>query len=543
MKSSRKLLSVFLSVLMLMSAVSVGFVPTAATVCNHNIGEEYVNSTMVKYSEIPATCQSEGVANYECSNCYHTESRVLPINPDNHEFGYWMPVEGKEPGCVTDGEKIRYCECGAHETGILPATGVHTYPDESLLDFWWTDKNVGVGTVYNGWVILSLPTCTSTGLAKTFCTECGKAEKYAEIHLHSATFTEAKRDEATCVVEGKSYVVCTKCNANYTLTIPVNEDNHVITWKTTTEATCSEEGVESAFCQWHEALGVLDTRPIPTKKHSFTNYKYNNDGTCTKNGTKTAKCDYCNATDTVVAEGTVRSCLKRWQFVNPDADCKSGGEAHLICVYCKTDYEKKIFAAGEHLNLTVVTVDVSCDNDGYKYHKCATCGESSAPIAGTEIKSTGHTMKWTVKLPPSCIPHNADGTGQNGIDIGTCTKCGFTTERTVPYEHDYAAIVPEISATCDEDGLTAHLKCLVCLAEVEPEVIPAFGHDDTDGNGCCNICFEWLINDPAGNPTSCRCICHNTDGIAKLFYKIYLFFIKLFGAAQECGCGALHYEK
>ena len=104
-------------------------------------------------------------------------------------------------------------------------------------------------------------------------------------------------------------------------------------------------------------------------------------------------------------------------------------------------------------------------------------------------------------------------------------------------------MVPAVEATCTEDGMTAHLKCLECFDEVEPEVVEAFKHSDADGNGCCDICFEWFIEGPDGNPTSCRCLCHNTNGIAGIFYKIYLFFIKIFGIAQECDCGILHYEK
>ncbi len=538
MKSGKKLLSVLLSVLMLMSAVSVGFVPSAATVvCNHNIGESYPNSTMEEYSRIAATCQESGVANYSCSNCNYTTSVVLPIDPENHAFGYWTPVEGKEPGCATDGEKIRYCPCGASETGVLPATGVHTYPEESLLDFWWTAENAGVGTVYEGWTIVKLPTCISTGVAKTVCTECGGAEKTAELHIHSADFIEAERDEATCATNGKSYVVCGKCNANYILTIPVDESNHVLVWKTVTESTCSAEGTEGSYCQWHPELGFFETRATATRPHSFTNYVYQHNAKCGVDGTKKAKCDNCDKTDVITAEGTAMSCLKRWQFVDSKADCETGGAAELVCIYCKTVYETKTFAAGEHINLIVMTKDATCKEDGYKYHKCDSCGKEFDAIPGTEIKSSGHNMKWVEILAPSCMAK------KDGKELGTCTSCGATEERTVYYTHHYYDVIPEIPATCDTPGATAYKKCTDCYATVESYPISAFGHNDADGNGCCDVCYEWFIQTPDGKPTSCRCLCHNTDGIAKLFYRIYLFFIKLFGAAQECDCGALHYEK
>ena len=46
--------------------------------------------------------------------------------------------------------------------------------------------------------------------------------------------------------------------------------------------------------------------------HTFTNYVYNKDATLEKDGTKTAKCDKCAATDTITAPGT------KWK--NPFAD-------------------------------------------------------------------------------------------------------------------------------------------------------------------------------------------------------------------------------
>ena len=114
-------------------------------------------------------------------------------------------------------------------------------------------------------------------------------------------------------------------------------------------------------------------------------------------------------------------------------------------------------------------------------------------------------------------------------------------ERPIPVKHNYVDVIPAVPATCTENGKTAYLRCVTCNDEVPPVAVEAFGHDDTDGNGCCNICYEWFLDGTPEGP-SCRCICHNPDGIAVIFYKIYLFFIKLVGAAQECGCGALHYE-
>jgi hypothetical protein len=69
------------------------------------------------------------------------------------------------------------------------------------------------------------------------------------------------------------------------------------------DATCTEDGTETAKC---DRCDATDTRTAvgTALDHSFTNYVYNNDATCTEDGTETAKCDKCDATDTRTAVGT-----------------------------------------------------------------------------------------------------------------------------------------------------------------------------------------------------------------------------------------------
>ena len=73
----------------------------------------------------------------------------------------------------------------------------------------------------------------------------------------------------------------------------VHIGEHIHTGGTATctgKAVCSDCGRE---------YGDLDP-----DNHSFTNYVYNNDATCTENGTETAKCDRCDVTDTREKTGT-----------------------------------------------------------------------------------------------------------------------------------------------------------------------------------------------------------------------------------------------
>ena len=97
--------------------------------------------------------------------------------------------------------------------------------------------------------------------------------------------------------------------------------------------------------------------------------------------------------------------------------------------------------------------------------------------------------------------------------------------------------------TCTKDGEKI-FKCRQCDYSYT-EVIPALGHTDNDNDGNCDRCGEKTgepVNPPEPtNPSeNCTCACHK-GGIEKLFFKIALFFQKLFKKNQVCSCGAWHY--
>ena len=548
MKTAKKIIAVLMTVLMVFSAVSV--VTYAAAVCNHNIGIE--GSTLREYSRENSTCSQNGRVYYECTNCDFTTSDELPLDSTKHEFGEWQEVVA--PTCAKDGEQIRYCEgkncrylvengVKYSEKGVIPATKNHVYADEAELAFWWTVSGIGVGDTYKSWKIVTLPTCFDFGEATTVCTKCGGAEITVDLDKHSYNYIENKAEsvEANCVSTGSCAVVCSVCNANATLVIPVDEENHSWRYEVTTEPTCTEEGLMTAYCHRHGELEGAPTEVIPAKGHSFKNYIYQKNATCKADGTEIAKCENkgCKATDERVAKGTKLSCLTQWKFKSSDATCETGGEADLICAGCKKVYDTKTFAAGEHPEVRKVTYPATCLKDGYEDTVCTLCGVKTAKRV--ELKSSGHNEKKIIKRMPSCM--EAKEEDRYGIDVYLCQTCGNSREVKVPYTHRYVNISPAVEATCTKAGKTAHNKCIDCGYEEISQTIPALGHKDTDNDGCCNVCYMYFVENSQGQVVDCKCLCHNPDGIAKLFFKFYNFFCKLFGTNQVCGCGKLHYEK
>ena len=70
----------------------------------------------------------------------------------------------------------------------------------------------------------------------------------------------------------------------------------------TTPATCTTPGVRTYTCTKNPAH--TRTEPIPALNHDFKTYIYDNNATCEADGTETAKCERCDATDTRTAKGS-----------------------------------------------------------------------------------------------------------------------------------------------------------------------------------------------------------------------------------------------
>ena len=108
---------------------------------------------------------------------------------------------------------------------------------------------------------------------------------------------------ATCTAPGVRTYTCTE-NPAHTRTEPIPALNHLFSNYTyNNNATCTQDGTETAKC---ERCNDTDPRTKAGSKleHQFSNYTFNNNATCEADGTETAKCERCGATDTRTAKGS-----------------------------------------------------------------------------------------------------------------------------------------------------------------------------------------------------------------------------------------------
>ena len=125
--------------------------------------------------------------------------------------------------------------------------------------------------------------------------------RYVTVHLHGdGTPTWSWADDAS---NATATIPCTFGDGSVTLSTTTTPAVS-ITSEVTTQPTCTTVGT-TTYNASVTYNGITDNAPekaiqnIPATGHSFTNYTYNNDATCVKNGTKTASCDNgCGTTDT-----------------------------------------------------------------------------------------------------------------------------------------------------------------------------------------------------------------------------------------------------
>ncbi len=158
------------------------------------------------------------------------------------------------------------------------------------------------------------PSCTEEGV-RTYSCSCGNS--YTEsIPAKGHSFgSYTYNNDATYDADGTETATCSVCGTKDTRTASGTKLVHTHNYASavTKEPTCTEEGVRTYTCP----CGNSYTEVIPAKGHSYGEYVYNNNATTSADGTKTATCSVCGATDTVTAEGT-KKALPSWYDEHPD---------------------------------------------------------------------------------------------------------------------------------------------------------------------------------------------------------------------------------
>lgn len=215
--------------------------------------------------------------------------------------------------------------------------------------------------------------------------------------------------------------------------------------------TCTFDGCHSTNCV-----------ATPTANHDFSNYVSNGDATCAKDGTKTATCPICSATENARDIGSSAHVPHTFTKYVSDKNgtCLGNGTKTAVCDVCRAakDTVEEPDSARGHSYRTEVLEPATCINKGELKYICNLCGHNY----------TGLTEEYG--------PHG--WTAENCFSIRSCKHCGKSDGAALG--HDFGEFKFDNNANCLEDG-TNSASCSRCQQKVTmPAPGTALGHEASD---------------------------------------------------------------
>ncbi len=278
MKRRRIFLSVVSTVLAVM--VSVFF-------CACNFGSLNHAHSFVKYvSDENATCTANGTETAKCEKCDKTDTREIPDSKAGHSFVNYVSDENAT--CTANGTETAKCEnCDATDTReVADSKACHSF----------------VNYVSNGDA-----TCTANGTETAKCEKCDKTDtrEIPDSKTEHSFTNFIPNNDATTEADGTKTAKCDYCDEEKTVVDEGSklEGEHTHSYSETVfTPTCTEDGYTLYVCECGKS--EYKDKFVDKLGHSFTNYISDGNATTEADGTKTAKCDRCDVTDTVLDEGS-----------------------------------------------------------------------------------------------------------------------------------------------------------------------------------------------------------------------------------------------
>ena len=297
-KTMRKILAVLLSVCMVCSVFVIGTVPAYADLVNN-----------------PGAVNNTGYVQVDVCTTVYLDSGTVDIDlaTSGYSVGSGYPVSFKSEATI-----ILNCSYGDYYYGSEIAYGSANGTTYNLSGYYYWGSNYSTVTAWE-----TSPTAVNgpTG----YCIMAATNTAYLPVPALNTSVTYPFNTVATAnyVLVNESteapvsvtlHTYCSHTNATVTQYDGSNHWKHCnvcgANWDTAghswseysrTPATCNAPGTVYYSC----GCGATTTSSLAQLTHSFTTYSYNNNATCTSDGTETAYCDHgCGASDTRTKVGT-----------------------------------------------------------------------------------------------------------------------------------------------------------------------------------------------------------------------------------------------
>ena len=440
--------------------------------CGGEYGEKDPNNHALVHPDAKApTCTEPGWDAYDlCVRCGYTTRKELPAQ---HDFVYH---QAKSPTCKEIGFASVACwRCGYFKNLVLPALNhdlkQHAAKAPTCTEKGWDAYETCSRCDYTTYAELpaqhalvhhdaQAPTCTEIGWdAYETCSRCDYTT-YAELPALKHDLEQHAAKAPTCTEIGwDAYETCSRCD--YTTYTELPALKHDLEQHAAKAPTCTEKGWNA-----YETCSRCDYTTyaeLPALNHDLVNHDAQAP-TCTEKGWDAyetcSRCDY-----TTYAELPALN----HDLVNHDAKAPTcteiGWNAYETCSRC--DYTTYAEQPALNHDYQAVTVEPTCETDGYTVFTCSRCKDS---YTADPTDKLGHQFgAWspngTGSQSADCLRQGCAHTGSTdcrkftfrtaeGETLTFCPVCG-QAENAAQLEKIEAATAWTISGSLSAEDVTA----------------------------------------------------------------------------------------
>ena len=449
----KKIISLLLVAVMILSIVPTYALPVFAAECEHVFTEEtlpddnsdfwdthshddyYEGSNSFISAQVPAGCLKDGWrleatdTTGFCMICgeFITENDKVTLPATGHDFSGTLIDEAT----CTEAAR-RECAHNNYEIKVEqdPITGLYSASYISIpcdvVDYSELEEDAALGHDPQEAVLENFINCEyDDDLEQVVSTNCTEKGTY------------------------DSVVYCDRCTAELSRdTLEVEARGH--DWdagRVTTDPTCEEEGVITYTCNYDETHTY--TEPIDATGHGYQLVQAV-DPTCEEDGhIAYYSCENCDkifsddqGTETTEAAITVEALGHDYNVIDEqEPTCDVPGYKTYECSRCHKQYIEVEQALGHQVDWNII-YNADCENDGLKEGVCSVCHKTLREV----IPATGHNYQMTQdSVLPGCETY--------GNIIWVCQNDASHTYREYrePTGHDWQ-LQHEEAATCIEGG-------------------------------------------------------------------------------------------
>ena len=409
-------------------------------VCGGEYGEKKPNNHDLAHLHAKApTCTEKGWDAYDtCVRCGYTTYRAIPAL--KHDL---VQHKAKAPTCTEKG-------WNAYET--CSRCDYTTYAELSALNHDFVHHEA------------KAPTCTEKGWdAYDTCSRCDYTT-YAELSALKHDLVHHDAQAATCTKPGwNAYDTCSRCD--YTTYAELPALNHDLVNHDAQAATCTEKGWNAYETCSRLGCNYTTYQEIPALKHDLVHHDAQA-ATCTEKGWDAYDtCSRLGCNYTTYQEIPALNHALVQHAAKAPTCTEIGWDAYETCSRCNyTTYAE--LPALNH-DYQAVTVEPTCETDGYTVFTCSRCKDS---YTADPTDKLGHQFgAWspngTGSQSAGCLRQGCVHTGSTdcrkftfrtaeGETLTFCPVCG-QAENAAQLEKIDAATAWTISGSLSAEDVTA----------------------------------------------------------------------------------------